>query len=235
VTVVTTCHGVTCPVTAVTDYALLNPAMQTLLIPPQTPSIFEPLPAQTYEVIYADPPWQYRDASKNRGGAERHYPTVKIEDLMRLPVAQIAEENAVLALWATWPTLPDAIALIQAWGFTYKTCLFCWVKTAKNGTYSIGGGAYTRANSEPCLLATRGSTLTRYSRSVRQIIESGEPETLVLQRGKHSAKPPEARDRIVELFQPRSKIELFARTAPTGWDVWGNESAPKNHMETPGK
>jgi N6-adenosine-specific RNA methylase IME4 len=197
--------------------------MQQLIIAPQVPSIFAPLPAKTYEIIYADPPWAYRDASKNRGGAERHYPTVAIDDLKRLPVSHIASDDAVLALWATWPTLPDAIALIQSWGFEYKTCLFCWVKTAKSGNYTIGGGAYTRANSEPCLLATRGAVLKRYSRSVRQVIETADSESMILPRGKHSAKPDEARNRIVELFGDRDRIELFARSAAIGWDAWGNE------------
>jgi N6-adenosine-specific RNA methylase IME4 len=191
-----------------------------------TPSLFAPLPQRTYEIIYADPPWAYSDKSLNRGGAERHYQTVGINELKTLPVASIADRDSALILWATWPTLSDAFELIKAWGFTYKTCLFCWVKQTKDGSkFTIGGGAYTRANSEPCLLATRGNVLRRYSRSVRQILTSDDAPALVSPRGLHSVKPPEARDRIVELFgEDRSRIELFARSSPIGWDVWGDQA-----------
>lgn len=201
----------------------MNSYQVPLLSP--TPSLFAPLPRRTYDVIYADPPWAYSDKSLNRGGAERHYQTVGIDELKTLPVADIAARDSVLLLWATWPTLSDAFDLIKAWGFTYKTCAFCWVKTTKDGSkFAIGGGAYTRANSEPCLLATRGDVIRRYSRSVRQVIESNDAEAMLSPRGSHSVKPAQARDRIVELFGDRPRIELFARSAPIGWDVWGDQA-----------
>ena len=197
---------------------------QLAIVPPSPPG-FADLPGKTYEIIYADPPWQYRDESKNRGGAERHYRTTPIDKLIQLPVCSIAADDAVLLLWTTWPTLPDALELIRAWGFHYKTCAFCWVKTTKDGAkYTIGGGAYTRANSEPCLLATRGAVLDRYSHSVRQIVDAPEAEALVSPRNQHSVKPHAARDRIVELFGDRPRIELFARSGWVGWDCWGDEA-----------
>ena len=190
--------------------------MTFTLFAPVMPPGAPPLPAFQFDIIYADCPWSYDDKKKNRGGAERHYSTQSIDWIASLPVSQIAADNAVLFLWATWPTLPDAIAVIESWGFIYKTCAFNWVKRNRSGNrYYVGMGAYTRANSEPCLLATRGDVLPRKSRSVRQIVDAP--------IGRHSSKPPEVRDRIVELFGDRPRIELFARERSPGWEAWGNE------------
>ncbi len=186
------------------------------LFPPTMPPNASPFAAFQFDIIYADPPWSYNDKSSHRGGAARHYSTQSIEWIASLLVSQIAADDAVLFLWATWPTLPDAIAVIEAWGFTYKTCAFNWVKRNRNNQgWHVGMGAYTRANSEPCLLATRGNILERRSRSVRQIVEAPIEE--------HSRKPPEVRDRIVELFGDRPRIELFARERSPGWEAWGNK------------
>ena len=195
-----------------------------LTIAPPTVEGYAPLPARTFDIIYADPNWAYNDKGLNRGGAERHYRTSPIDQICSLPVSSIAANDSVLFLWATWSTLPDALRVIKAWGFTYKTCAFCWVKVTGKGTYAMGGGGYTRANSEPCLLATRGNILDRLDRGVLQIIETDQSEALLAPRGKHSAKPPEARDRIVELFGDRSRIELFARDAAPGWECWGDQA-----------
>lgn len=171
-----------------------------------------------YSVIYADPPWRYRvwsDKGKRRS-AESHYPTMQKEDIQKLPVPYICKSDSVLLLWVTAPCLIEGIELIQAWGFTYKTVAFTWVKQNKksDGIFT-GMGYYTRANAEYCLLATRGKVLERKSHSVSSVIISHLEQ--------HSKKPDNVRERIVDLFGDIPKIELFARQHATGWDCWGNE------------
>ncbi len=171
-----------------------------------------------YEIIYADPPWRYKvwsDKGKGRS-AESHYPTMAKEDIQRLPVNEIAARDSVLFLWVTAPCLIEGIELITAWGFTYKTVAFTWVKQNKksDGIFT-GMGYYTRSNAEYCLLATKGKVLERKSHSVSSVVISH------IER--HSQKPNEVRKRIVELFGDRPKIELFARSQADGWDAWGNE------------
>lgn len=172
-----------------------------------------------YSVIYADPPWSYGNAG--RGAATNHYSTMSVAEIAALPVAKLAAKDAVLFLWATWPTLWDAFFVMQEWGFEYKTCAFVWVKYHEgSGKRCVGGGFWTRANTEMCLLAVRGDAPRRVNASVRQLIET---ETLLAPRGEHSAKPAEARDRIVQLMGDLPRIELFARERVEGWDAFGNE------------
>ena len=137
-------------------------------------------------------------------------------------------------MWATFPMLREALDVIEAWGFSYKTVAFNWVKQNRNGTgIFMGLGNWTRSNSEICLLATKGKP-KRISGSVRSVVLSP------LQQ--HSRKPAEIRDRIVELMGDLPRIELFAREATPGWDVWGNEAptpevkdAPVDSVELAGK
>jgi N6-adenosine-specific RNA methylase IME4 len=111
--------------------------------------------------------------------------------------------------------LPEALRVIRAWGFTYKTVAFVWVKTnRKSATWFYGMGFWTRSNAEVCLLATRGH-LRRVNKAVHQLIVSPLEA--------HSKKPDAARERIVALMGDIPRIELFARQATEGWDVWGNE------------
>ena len=171
-----------------------------------------------YAVIYADPPWAYQVWSKKGKGrsAESHYPTMPKEDIQNLPVASICKQDSVLFLWVTAPCLIEGIELIKAWGFTYKTVAFTWVKqNKKSDSLFLGMGYYTRANAEYCLLATRGKVLERKSHSVSSAVLSH------IER--HSKKPDEVRERIVELFGDVPRIELFAREYANGWDCWGNE------------
>ena len=172
----------------------------------------------TYKIIYADPPWSYQVWSKElNSSAAGHYPTMKLENICNLKINGIADKDSVLFLWATAPNLEEAFKVISAWGFTYKTIAFTWIKqNKKQPTLFLGMGYYTRANAEFCLLATKGKPLKRISRSVRQVIISPIEE--------HSKKPDEARERIVELFGDLPRIELFARQKTDGWDVWGNEA-----------
>ena len=169
-----------------------------------------------YGIIYADPPWRYDNPKNNdpaMGGIT--YPTMSLEDICNMPIHNIASKNCILFLWATMPKLREALEVIKAWGFNYKTCAFCWVKQnpSGNGIYS-GLGHWTNGNAELCLLATKGAP-KRVSKNVKQIV--------LAPRGRHSAKPPEVRDRIVQLIGDMSRIELFAREEPEGWDCFGNE------------
>ena len=122
-------------------------------------------------------------------------------------------------MWATFPQIADALRVMEAWGFTYKTAAFVWVKkNRKSNTNFLGMGAYTRANAEICLLGVtpdfRAGTQIK-SRCVQQIIEAP------IQA--HSVKPDETRRRIVELLGDVPRIELFARQRVPGWDSWGDE------------
>lgn len=172
-------------------------------------------PGRGYGVIYADPPWTFRTYSRKGKGrsAEAHYDCMSLEGIKALPVADWAAEDAVLLLWATDPLLPRALEVIQAWGFTYKTVGFYWVKQTARGGYFTGMGFWTRANPEQCLLATRGKPKRR-SASVQRLVVSP--------RREHSRKPGEIRERIEQLAHG-PYLEMFAREQRTGWDVLANE------------
>jgi N6-adenosine-specific RNA methylase IME4 len=176
-------------------------------------------PRKKYSIIYADPPWFYnpRRNSKTKfgKGASGHYPLIKTEDIKKLPVSDLAEDNAALFLWVPCPHLKDGIEVLEYWGFTYITVAFCWVKTnKKRGTFFFGTGYYTKSNAEVCLLGIRGR-MKPVSNKVSSLISSPISE--------HSGKPSETRDRIVELFGDLPRIELFSRHMIDKWDEWGNQ------------
>ena len=147
-----------------------------------------------YNIIYADPPWHYRTWRDGNGTANRHYQTMKIEEIvaMKATIQKISEKDCVLFLWVTFPCLLEGIK-------TIKEC---------------GLGHWTRANAEICLIATRGH-IKRISNKVSQVVDTHIQE--------HSKKPDIVRDRIVELIGNLPRIELFARQTAEGWDCWGNE------------
>lgn len=169
-----------------------------------------------YQIIYADPPWSYKDkALAGKRGAVCKYPVMSLEDIKNLPVGGVASENCVLFLWVTMPKLNEVFEVIKAWGFEYKTVAFTWVKRNKiSNNWFWGMGRWTRANAELCLIATKGKP-KRISATVHSIVD-----TPVQQ---HSQKPNEVRKRIVNLMGDLPRIELFAREKTPGWDVWGNE------------
>lgn len=182
--------------------------------------------ARKYNIIYADPPWQYKFPG-TRAEKTDDYQTMKTKDICELNIKKIADDDAILFLWIIWTKLSDALEVIKAWGFEYKTVAFVWVKTNKNTAteqFSFlptdsfdsfwGMGMWTRSNTEVCLLATKGKPI-RKSASVHQLIYSP------LQG--HSKKPDETRERIIELMGDLPRVELFARQKTDGWDVWGNQ------------
>lgn len=173
-----------------------------------------------YQVIYADPPWSYRQKGNARGTAVAHYDTMDTDDICNLPVKDIKTDDAILFMWATFPNLYDALKVINAWEFEYKTAAFVWVKTNKKSDgFFWGMGAYTRANAENCLVATSKKTRAKEQikrHDIHQIVMSPIEE--------HSKKPDVIRDNIMLLTgEKTNKIELFARQYSCGWDCWGNE------------
>jgi len=178
-------------------------------------SITIPFPNKKYKIIYADPPWEYKDkALAGKRGASSKYDIMTDEDLESLPVENIADDDCVLFMWATFPKINDALRLINAWGFKYKTVAFTWVKKTQNNQSFMGMGNWTRANAEVVLLATKGKP-KRIDAGIKQIIESPREE--------HSKKPDIVREKITQLMGDVSRIELFARTKTEKWDVWGND------------
>ena len=174
------------------------------------------LPNKKYQIIYADPPWSYRDkASAGKRGASFKYDTQGIEWIKSLPVKDISDLDCSLFLWVTMPMLQEGLDTIKAWGFTFKTVAFTWVKKNKKaGSWFMGMGNWTRANAELCLLGIKGKP-KRISASVRSVIDTPIEA--------HSKKPDVTRERIVQLVGDLPRIELFARQAVIGWDNWGNE------------
>jgi N6-adenosine-specific RNA methylase IME4 len=183
-------------------------------------------PSRRYDVILADPPWTFSpwgdhpDArlpqSGHAEGGARHYEVMSLDALKRLPVADIAEKDCALFLWGTWPTVEQAMAVGEAWGFRFKTLAFLWAKLTKTETrWHMGLGYWTRANPEPCWLFTRGKP-KRIAKDVRQLVVAPIRE--------HSRKPDAVPRRIERLMGDTSRVELFARESRAGWDAWGNET-----------
>jgi len=164
----------------------------------------------TFPVIFADPPWRYDYAETDNRAIENQYPTMAIEDICALPVASIATDDCVLFLWATSPKLIEALDVVKAWGFTYKTCMV-WAKD------KIGMGYYARQQHELLLIATRGAPPTP--------APADRPSSVITAaRGEHSAKPDEFYAVIERMYPTLPKIELFCRSPRDGWSAWGNQS-----------
>lgn len=177
--------------------------------------------SKKYGAILADPPWHFDVWSLKEPGrhATAHYGTMSIQDIYGLPVRDLAAKDCVLFLWVVWPMLEHGLKTIDAWGFKYKTCGFAWMKSSKETNVPImGTGYWTRANTEVCLLATKGKP-KRISAGVAQAIY--EP------RREHSRKPDCINDRIERLVNG-PYLELFARRERPGWDVWGNQTTKFN-------
>lgn len=174
-----------------------------------------PFPNKKYQIIYADPPWSYKDKMKGHSFSLDHeYETQSLEWIKNLPVKNISEKDCALFLWVTSPLLDKAFEVIKSWGFKYKTVAFCWNKKTNKGNQVFNLGKWTMGSVELCLIATKGKP-QRINKSVKQIVNA--------ERTKHSKKPDEIKTRITDIFGNLSRIELFARQKTDGWDVWGNE------------
>jgi N6-adenosine-specific RNA methylase IME4 len=187
-------------------------------------------PSKKYEIIYADPPWifkTYSEKGKEKKSAELHYDCMPLEEIYKLPIKDISEDDSLLFLWVTNPMLKEGLNCIEEWGFTYKTVGFSWYKKNKRAdSFFWGLGYWTRANVELCLLATKGYP-TRIHKGVHQVINDEDYwDTIQLESviREHSRKPDEIREKIVKLCGDKSRIELFARGNYAGWDTWGLET-----------
>jgi len=170
-----------------------------------------------YQVIYADPPWNYGDKMAGHSFSLDHeYPTMTDDALIAMGggIKEISDKDCALFLWATSPNLPIALKVIEAWGFKYVTVAFCWSKRTSGGKEVANLGRWTMGNVEVCLLAKRGKP-QRLVKNIRQLV--------VAERTRHSAKPEEVRKRIEALMGSVPRIELFARERKEGWDAFGNE------------
>jgi len=165
-----------------------------------------------YDVILADPPWPYKDSNRS---PSRFYSLMNIDEIVALPVKNHIADNAALFLWVTWPHLLSAAWVMEAWGFSYTTLAWVWVKARRSGfAHHVGMGNYTRSNTEPCLLGIRGSMPVK-AHDVLGVIYS--PVRL------HSRKPDEQYEKIARLYPAARPLELFARRPRPDWHVWGNE------------
>ena len=182
-------------------------------------SRFFPLPAEKFQIIYADPPWDYKGQKQHNGaggcdtgGAMSHYSTVTKHDLEKLPIQDIADKDALLFMWSSNPHLDQAIDLGKRWGFVWATVAFVWDKQKTNP------GFYTLSQCELCLVFKKGRIpKPRGARNIRQLVQT--------KRGRHSEKPQIIKDNIKAMFPKQNKIELFARDcADKDWTYWGLEA-----------
>jgi N6-adenosine-specific RNA methylase IME4 len=192
--------------------------------------LYPPLPTGKFAIIYVDPPWHYDgkmqfdrsstsketiDLSRNIfiSSACFKYPTLRLDELKKLRVHEIAENDCLLFMWATNPHLDQAIELGRSWGFEYRTVIFVWNKMVHNP------GKYNLSYCELCLLFKRGRIPTpRGARNIKQLINAP--------RGEHSEKPAEVASNIELMFPHHKRIELFARRSLSGWSAWGFEARP---------
>lgn len=176
------------------------------------------LPNKKYNIIYADPPWEYKESGSGNRVVKAHYETMNIEDIKNLPIKNLCAEKSILFIWVTFPRLKQGLEVIEAWGFEYYGLGFDWVKTTNKGSSAWGMGYYTRQNTEVCLIGVpknKNNRLKPVNRDVLSVVHSIREE--------HSKKPDIIRDLIVRAVGNLPRIELFARQKVDGWDCWGNE------------
>lgn len=166
-----------------------------------------PFPDGKYQVIYADPPWEYENSGFNNS-ASNNYPTMPVDAICKLPVSDIVDDASVLFLWATNPLLREALMVLEAWGFEYKTNI-AWVKDAGRGW-----GWFLKSKHELMLIGVKPGTPHPIVRPDSCFSEA--------RNDVHSRKPEQAYE-IIESMYPGKKVELFARVTRQGWDCWGNE------------
>lgn len=204
-----------------------------------------------FKLIYADPPWHWKSYSKKGEGrsAKNHYPVMSLQDIKDLPIPSIAEDRSILAIWILGSMIPQALEVVEAWGFEIKTVGLYWVKTNKRAPVSFDGsrmiidwrsrflrpeevinlffkglGYYTRDNPEQMwICARKEDRALGISGGGLPRKDSNVDKLLVAPIGRHSEKPDEARIRLERLFGDVSRVELFARYRRPGWDVWGNQ------------
>lgn len=220
-----------------TGYSIYNEDQKRRTKRNPLPGGYPDLPDKKFDIIYADPPWNYNGKmqfDKSSAGAERidpsrsifissasfKYPTLKLDELKEIPVQDIAKDDSLLFLWTTNPHLAQALELGTAWGFEFRTVAFIWDKMNHNP------GKYTLSNCELCLVFKHGRIpQPRGARNIQQLIR--------VPRGEHSEKPIEVAHAIEKMFPTQERIELFARKKVKGWSAWGLDMLKGAHVELP--
>jgi N6-adenosine-specific RNA methylase IME4/ParB-like chromosome segregation protein Spo0J len=168
----------------------------------------KPIPDGKFSIIYADPPWKYEFSNSEMRDIENHYPTLELEKIKEIKVP--ADDNAMLFLWTPAPKLEEALEVMKAWGFYYRTNIV-WVKD------KIGTGYYSRGKHELLLIGIKGD-------GIGTPLPENRPESVIFaERTEHSKKPDIFYEIIEKMYPKHSKIELFARNKREGWETWGNE------------
>lgn len=176
-----------------------------------------------YDLIYADPPWDYNNKNTggsvskgagNNSGAESKYSTMTTEEIANIPIHKIAKPTCCLFMWAVTPLLPEAFYVMKKWGFTYKTTAY-WHKTGR-----LGMGFWFRGDVEPLLVGIKGN-IKAFGLQISNLIKADPRE--------HSRKPDEIYS-IIESIGFKDKIEMFARERRRGWDTFGNETPSTTQM-----
>lgn len=166
--------------------------------------------AERYPVIYLDPPWRYEHAESESRAIENQYPTMSLDEIKEMDISKVAFDDCVMFMWATSPKLHEAFQVLDAWGFSYRTCAV-WDKQ------KIGMGYYFRQQHELLLIAVKGQPPTPAPADRPSSVFS-------YPRGQHSAKPHEVYEIIEAMYPTLPKLEMFCRTPRDGWGVWGNQS-----------
>jgi len=168
-----------------------------------------------YSIILADPPWEFKVWSDKESVriAVHHYSVMSLDEIVALPVFQIADKNCALFLWTGRAVLKESFEVIKGWGFEFKCIVFTWIKRTRTGRDHIGMGYYTRANPEYVLLGVKGS-MSPVDHSVRELTYCPVRE--------HSRKPKIIHQKIEKLFGNLPRIELFAREKVEGWHTIGD-------------
>lgn len=181
-----------------------------------------------YSVILADPPWGYQNwTDAKQGAASAAYPVLKDKDIINLPVQNIAEKDAMLFMWCTWPKLEIGLQAMAAWGFEYVTTPLVWVKTNADGSPYHGIGFWALGGSEFVLMGRRGKGIKRDPSTKGKV-----KQVFTAPRTKHSAKPHQCREHFLSLVgHDNKRIELFSREQVDGWDATGLDLDGKDIRE----
>jgi len=168
-----------------------------------------PIPEGKFNVIYADPPWRYEHSVSLSREIENQYPTMPLEEICKVKIADVVADDSILFLWSTSPKLSEAMDIIERWGFNYRTCMV-WIKD------KIGMGYYARQRHELLLIATRGN--------ISPPLPKNRPDSVIDAPRKQHSKKPEVVYEIIERMYPKAKyLELFARNKREKWAGWGLE------------
>lgn len=172
---------------------------------------------EKYNVIYVDPPWQYRENTTTSDlRIENHYTTMASEELARLPIQDISEKNAILFLWCPNPKISEGLKIIESWQFDYSTKI-TWIKISRNGKPRMSLGHNVRSVNEDLLIAKRGNFPVP-SKKFQSVFNA--------QQKNHSEKPDIVYSMIEEMYPEGHRIELFGRKIRKGWTGIGLEAEP---------